>query len=75
MHLQDITKYEMSVFSLLTLQHEDQASIIHKEFVKGIHPVDAFAHSVAVNGWPLSRSTVLMGRLGVDKGAGEKHGS
>ena len=65
----------MSVFSLLTPQYEDQASIFHKEFVKGIHAVDAFAHSVHVNGWPLSRSTVFTGKLSMDKGAREKHGS
>lgn len=66
----------MSVFSLLTPQYEDQASIFHKgEFVKGMHAVDAFAHSVHINGWPLSRSTVFTGELSMDKGACEKHGS
>lgn len=65
----------MSVFSRLTPQCEDQANIFHKEFVKAIHAVDAFARSVHVNGWPLSRSTVFTGKLSMDKGAHEKHGS
>ena len=65
----------MSVFCLLTPEHEDQASIIHKEFVKGIRPVDAFAHSVPVHGWPLSSSTVFAGKLGMDEGPHAKRGS